>query len=156
MNQRDWKTDEAERQAYDPYDSVNTRAELERRAKGAGGTQGGIAEFLIGVAMAVGGGYLFMNQVQVSSSYWTLYGYNAFGLSLLPLLFGIGFLFFNGRSKLGWLLTFVGAVIIGIGIIANLTVYWQSTSLFNTLMIFTLIAGGIGLIARSLKDHGGN
>ena len=154
MNQRDWKTDEAERRAYDPYDSVNTRGELEPRPRGAGGTQGGIAEFLIGLAMAIGGGYLFMNQVQVSSSYWTLYGYNAFGLSLLPLLFGIGFLFFNGRSKIGWLLTFAGAVIIGIGIIANLTVYWQSTSLFNTLMIFTLLAGGIGLVARSLKDHG--
>ncbi|NOT59413.1 MAG: hypothetical protein HOP19_04220 [Acidobacteria bacterium] len=104
--------------------------------------------------MAISGGYLFMNQVHVSSSYWTLYGYNAFGLSLLPLLAGIGLLFFNGRSKPGWLLTFAGAVIIVIGIIANLTVYWQNTSLFNTLMIFTLIAGGIGLIARSLKDHG--
>ena len=67
MNQRDWKTDEAERRAYEPYDSPNVRAELERRAKGAGGTQGGIAEFLIGLAMAIGGGYLFMNQVHVSS-----------------------------------------------------------------------------------------
>jgi hypothetical protein len=153
MNQRDWKTDEAERRAYDPYESVNAHAELERRVQGAGGTKGGIAEFFIGLAMAIGGGYLFMNQVQVSSSYWTLYGYNAFGLSLLPLLAGIGMLFFNGRSKLGWLLTFAGAVIIVIGIIANLTVYWQSTSLFNTLMIFTLIAGGIGLIARALKEH---
>jgi uncharacterized protein len=153
MNQRDWKTDEAERNVYEPYDSPNVRAELERRARGAGGTKGGIGEFLIGLAMAIGGGYLFMNQVHVSSSYWTLYGYNAFGLSLLPLLAGIGFLFFNGRSKLGWLLTFAGAVIITIGIIANLTVYWQSTSLFNTLMIFTLIAGGIGLIARALKEH---
>lgn len=153
MNQRDRKTDEAERSAYDPYESVNAYGELERRARGAGGTKGGIGEFLIGLAMAIGGGYLFMNQVHVSSSYWTLYGYNAFGLSLLPLLAGIGLLFFNGRSKIGWLLTFAGAVIILIGIIANLTVYWQSTSLFNTLMIFTLIAGGIGLIARALKEH---
>jgi hypothetical protein len=153
MSKRDWKTDEAERNAYEPYDSVNVRAELERRAKGAGGTKGGIGEFLLGLAMAIGGGYLFMNQVHVSSSYWNLWGYNAFGLSLLPLLAGIGFLFFNGRSKLGWLLTFAGAVIIVVGIIANLTVYWQSTSLFNTLIIFTLLAGGLGLVARSLKEH---
>ena len=153
MNKHDWKTEEAERRAYDPYESVNVHGELERRAKGAGGTQGGIGTFLLGLAMAIGGGYLFMNQVQVSSSYWTLYGYNAFGMSLLPLLAGIGFLFFNGRSKVGWLLTFAGSVIIGIGIIANLTVYWQTTSLFNTLMIFTLLAGGIGLVARSLKEH---
>ena len=154
MNNRDWKTEEAERRAYDPYESMNApHGELERRARGAGGTQGGIAEFLLGLAMAIGGGYLFMNQVHVASSYWTMWGYNAFGMSLLPLLAGIGFLFFNGRSKIGWLLTFAGAVIILIGIIANLTVYWQSTSLFNTLIIFTLLAGGLGLIARSLKEH---
>jgi hypothetical protein len=39
-------------------------------------------------------------------------GYNSFGLSLLPLLFGIGLLFFNGRSILGWLLLLIGAAII--------------------------------------------
>ncbi|MBI1764176.1 MAG: hypothetical protein HYR56_22355 [Acidobacteria bacterium] len=110
-------------------------------------------EFLLGLALAIGGGYLFMNQVTVTSSFWTLWGYNAFGLTLLPLLIGIGLLFFNGRSKAGWLLTFGGAVIIVIGIIANLTVYWQSTSLFNTLIIFTLLASGLGLVARSLKEH---
>ena len=127
--------------------------ELEER-RGAGGTSGGVGEFLVGLGMAVAGAYLLTQRVTVTSGYWTLWGYNAFGLSLLPLLFGIGLLFFNGRSIAGWLLTFAGVVIILVGIIANLGVYFQPTSLFNTLMMLVLLAGGIGLVARSLRSHG--
>lgn len=128
--------------------------EDERVARGAGGTSGGVGEFLLGLGMSVAGAYLLTQRVTVTSSYWTLWGYNAFGLSLLPLLFGIGLLFFNGRSIAGWLLTFAGVVIIFVGIIANLGVYFQSTSLFNTLVMLVLLAGGIGLVARSLRSHG--
>src|SRR5215204_895331 len=122
--------------------------------RGAGGTSGGVGEFLLGFGMAVAGAYLLTQRVTVSSGYWTLWGYNAFGLSLLPLLFGTGLLFFNGRSVAGWLLTFAGVVIIFFGIISNLGVYFQSTSLFNTLVMLVLLAGGIGLVARSLRAHG--
>lgn len=122
--------------------------------RGAGGTRGGVGEFLLGLGMSVAGAYLLTQRVTVTSGYWTLWGYNAFGLSLLPLLFGIGLLFFNGRSIAGWLLTFAGVVIIFVGIIANLGVYFQSTSLFNTLVMLVLLAGGIGLVARSLRAHG--
>jgi uncharacterized protein len=118
---------------------------------GAGGTSGGIGIFLLGFVMVIGGGWLLLNQVQVSSNAWTLFGFNGFGLSLIPLLFGIGFLFFDGSSKLGWLLTLGGVVIIFFGIISNLSIYFRTTSLFNTLVMLVLLVGGIGLVARSLK-----
>ena len=128
--------------------------EDERIRRGAGGTTGGVGQFLLGLGMSVAGAYLLTQRVTVTSGYWTLWGYNAFGLSLLPLLFGIGLLFFNGRSVAGWLLTFAGVVIILVGIIANLGIYFQPTSLFNTLVMLVLLAGGIGLVARSLRAHG--
>ena len=121
------------------------------KAKGAGGTPGGLGEFFAGLAMAAGGGYLLMQQVTVSSGYWQLWGYNAFGISLIPLLIGIGMVFFDGRSKLGWLLTAFGGLVILLGIITNLTIFFRPTSLFNTLIILTLLAGGIGLVARSVR-----
>ena len=127
--------------------------ENEPKLRGAGGTPGGIGEFLGGLAMAVAGGYLLTNQVTVTSGYWRLWGYNGFGLSLVPLIIGIGMLFFNGRSTIGWLLTFAGAVIIFVGIITNLDIYFQQTSLFNTILMLVLLAGGVGLIARSLRSH---
>jgi hypothetical protein len=125
----------------------------EKVPRGAGGTSGGVGEFLLGLGMSVAGAYLLTQRVTVTGGYWTLGGHNAFGLSLLPLLFGIGLLFFNGRSVAGWLLTFVGVVVILAGIITNLDIYFQPTSLFNTIVMLVLLAGGIGLVARSLRPH---
>ena len=122
-----------------------------RERRGAGGTPGGMGQFFLGLAMAVAGAYILTSRVTVAGGYWSFGGYNAFGLSLLPLVFGIGLLFFNGRSKAGWLLLFVGAVIIVTGVIMNLHIYFQPTSLFNTIVMFVLLAGGIGLVARSLR-----
>jgi uncharacterized protein len=121
---------------------------------GAGGTPGGVGQFFIGLAMAVAGGYLLLNQVTVISGAWSLWGYNAFGLSLLPFIVGIGFLFFNRKSPVGWLLTFAGVVIIFAAILMNMSIYFRSTSLFNTLTMLVLLAGGIGLIVSSLQAKG--
>jgi hypothetical protein len=123
--------------------------------RGAGGTEGGIGTFLIGFAMAVAGAWLLTNQVTVTSGFWHIGGYSAFGLSLLPFIIGIGLLFFNGRSILGWLLTLAGAVIIFAGIIANLEIYFRATTLFNTLVMLVLLFGGLGLVARSLRGQRG-
>jgi hypothetical protein len=120
------------------------------RLRNVGGTSGGLGSFLLGAVMLVGGGYLLLNQVTVTSGFWSFFGYNAFGLSLVPLLFGILLLFYNGRGILGWLLLLAGLVIIGGGILANLTIFFRPTSLFNTLIILVLFVGGVGLIARSL------
>ncbi|MCB1608907.1 MAG: hypothetical protein KDI71_18240 [Xanthomonadales bacterium] len=122
--------------------------------KGPGGTGGGLGEFVIGFVMAIAGFWLLTNQVQVTTGGWRLWGYNAFGLSLLPFIIGVGVLFFNGRSILGWLLTLAGLVIVFAGILVNMSIYFRPTSLFNTLLILILITGGIGLLVRSLSEHG--
>lgn len=127
----------------------------ESRLRGAGGTPGGIGEFVLGVIMAIAGAYLITTQVVVTSGVWSIWGYNAFGLSLFPLIFGIGILFFNGKSIVGWALLVIGVVIIFTGIIMNLHIYFERTSLFNTVLMFVLLAGGIGLILRALAPHGG-
>jgi uncharacterized protein len=125
----------------------------EKQKRGAGGTPGGIGEFLVGLAMAVAGGYLLTQHVTVTSGFWTLWGYSTFGLSLIPLIAGIALLFYNGKSIAGWLLTFAGIVIIFAGVLMNLQIYFQPTSLFNTIIMIVLLAGGVGLVARSLRPH---
>ena len=72
---------------------------------------------------------------------------------LLPLLFGIGLLFWNGRSAIGWLLTVGGALFILAGVIMNMHIYFQPTSLFNTIVMLVLLVGGSGLVVRSLSPH---
>jgi hypothetical protein len=125
----------------------------ETSLRSPGGTPGGLGEFLIGLAMAVAGGYLLTTHVTVTSGYWTLWGYNAFGISLIPFIFGVAILFFNGKSIVGWLLLFSGVVIILTGIIMNLQIYFRNASLFELLAMLVLLFGGIGLLARSFRAH---
>jgi len=125
----------------------------EGRIRGAGGTPGGIGEFFLGLVMVVIGAYLITNRIVVVSSYWSFGGYSMFGLSLLPLIIGIGILFFNGKSIAGWILLFLGVVIIFAGVLMNLHIYFQATSLFGTIVMIVLLAGGVGLIFRALVPH---
>lgn len=119
-----------------------------------GGTPGGIRHFLLGLIMVCLGGYLLTNQVMIVSSYWNFFGGSSFGITLLPMLFGIALLFWNGRSPIGWLLTVAGAIFIFAGVIANLHIYFRPETLFNTLVTLILLVGGLGLIARSMRAHG--
>lgn len=115
-----------------------------------GGTPGGLGSFLIGFAMVCIGGYLITNQVHVVGSYWSFYGANTFGITLLPMLFGVGILFWSGRSLVGWILIIAGVLFIFAGVIANMHIYFQPTSLFNTIVMLVLLVGGLGMIARAM------
>jgi len=128
----------------------------DRRLSDVGGTSGGLGSFIIGVVMSCVGGYLLTNHVLVTSSYWMFNGSSAFGISLIPFLFGVALLFWNGRSIAGWVLTIAGVLFIFAGIIMNLHIYFQPTSLFNTLVMLVLLVGGLGLIARSMRASGVN
>jgi hypothetical protein len=122
----------------------------------AGGTPGGVGTFIIGVIMALAGGYILTNQIIVTNTFW---GYrlpfggfeiSAFGVTLIPFLIGIGIIFFNYKSALGWILAGGSLLIMLIGVITNLQIYFAPTSLFITLAMLILLVGGIGLIIRSL------
>jgi len=128
------------------------------RVRGAGGTPGGIGTFFVGLILTVVGGYLVLNQVQVTSSFtfFGLWGWGrpaGFGLTMLPLLIGIGVLFFDGKSKLGWILSIGGLLTILAAVLMSLSIQWAPTTLFNTLLMFGLLAAGMGLIARSLRAY---
>ncbi len=121
--------------------------------KGAGGTPGGLVSFAVGLLMAVGGGYLLSERITVSSGFWSWFGPHTSGLTLLPLVVGAGFLFFDGKSRAGWILTACGIVIVLLGVLMNLRIYFEPTSLFDTLLMLVLLAGGVGLMARSLRPQ---
>jgi hypothetical protein len=108
--------------------------------------------------MAVIGGYLLLQSVDVSGGYWYFgwagsYG-RSFGLTLLPLLFGIGILFYDGRSFAGRVLTAGGSLFILAGIIMNMDIHLRTTSLYNVLIMLVLLVGGVGLVMRSVMPMG--
>jgi uncharacterized protein len=128
-----------------------------RKFEGAGGTPGGIGEFFVGILLAAVGFYLLFSHVQVHSSYWSFLGAGgagrSFGISLIPMLLGVGILFVNAKSVLGWILAVGGLLLILTGILINLDIYFQNTSLMNTLIMLALIAAGLGLVVKGLRPH---
>jgi hypothetical protein len=88
----------------------------DRSLSDVGGTSGGLGSFLMGFIMSCVGGYLLSTHVTVLGSYWSFYGGNTFGVTLIPMLFGIALLFWNGKSVLGWLLVLLVG---GLGLIAK-------------------------------------
>ena len=121
--------------------------------RGAGGTEGGVLGFFVGIAMAAGGAYMLTSNVVVTSGFANVFGPHTFGLSLLPLLIGAGWLFYDGRSVMGWILLVCGASIVLLGVLMNLRAYFEPLSLFDTLVMLILLAGGLGLMARSLRPR---
>lgn len=130
--------------------------------KGAGGTQGGIGQFFIGLAMMCAGFYLLFNAIQVSSSFglgYGLYRMNAFGqgfsittgMVMLPFILGIVMVFFDGKTKLGWLLTLGSLVALIVGVISSIQFHFRAMSAFDLIVILVLAFGGLGLFLRSLK-----
>ena len=126
-------------------------AEPLQARRGAGGTPGGVGSFFVG--RADGGGRRLSAAATGAGDDFVLAlrRLRRVRPDALPLLVGVAFLFYNGRSIVGWLLTAVGATIILAGVLMNMDVYFRQTSLFNTLMMLGLLFGGLGLVARSLR-----
>jgi hypothetical protein len=123
--------------------------------EGPGGTPGGLVEVLVGLLMIGIGVYIVFDHITVHTSFWRFFNGpgTSFGITLLPLLGGIGVLFFNGRSVLGWVLTVAGIALILVGVLMNMDIYFRPTSLWATILMFGLIVAGLGVFARGLRPH---
>lgn len=130
--------------------------------KGAGGTSGGIGHFFLGLIMMSGGFYMLLNAISVTSHFGLgarLFGFSAFGGSygitggmvMIPFMFGVGLIFFNGRNILGWLLTIGSITALIFGVISTVRFSLRSMSAFELIVILVLAVGGLGLLLRSLK-----
>lgn len=148
------------KRSIDIDDLLASSSERSSSRSGPGGTAGGLKAFIIGSIMTISGGYMLTNQVQVrTSGFWSHryglfggFGVTPFGATLVPFLIGIALLFYNGKSKPGWFLTGGSLLAILVGIITNLELYFQPTSLYVTLIMLVLFIGGIALVARSLRE----
>lgn len=120
-------------------------------------------QFFVGLAMLVVGGYLFMQNVQVNTSSFfefSLFGRRMDGLLFVPLIASVIYMFYK-YNKVSKICCCLSIILILANVIMNLHMYWNSTSLFATLVIFILLFGGVGLVLKNLfanpdSDHGKN
>jgi hypothetical protein len=128
---------------------------------GAGGSDGGTGQFLIGLIMMIGGGYLLLNGIMVRPNFG--FGARVFGIGgvpitsgmiLIPMMFGIGLIFYNSRNWLGWILAGGSLIALIFGVIASTTLQFAQMSVFDLIVILILLVGGLGLFLRSLRKSG--
>jgi hypothetical protein len=129
--------------------------------RGAGGTNGGIGRFFIGLVMMIAGGYLFFDAIQVTQFIhfgYSLFSFGSFhltsGMVLVPFIFGIGIIFYNAKNPLGWVLALGALVMLAFGVITSLKLSLRSMSAFELIVILVLAVGGAGLFLSSLRDLG--
>jgi hypothetical protein len=125
-----------------------------RKLANVGGTSGGGAEFLIGLVLLGVGAWLFIGRIAVRSSGSRHAGtISPFAWAMLPMFIGVALLFFDARSKLGWLAIAGGFGWMMFGVFARANFYFRSTSLTTTLAMLVCVAGGLGLVFRALRSH---
>ncbi|MEM1137865.1 MAG: hypothetical protein AAGI07_18665 [Bacteroidota bacterium] len=130
--------------------------------QGAGGTDGGIGRFFLGLIMLIGGGYLFLNSVHVHNNFglgYRLFSVGGMGITsgfvLIPFIIGTGMVFFNSKNYIGWLLMIGSIIMLVFGIITSLQFTMRHMSLFELLSILILTVGGLGLFLSSLRSLSG-
>lgn len=127
--------------------------------RGAGGTNGGIGRFLMGLVMIVAGSYMFLNAIHVSYAFGFSTSVMRFGgvsltggMVLVPFIFGIGIIFYNSKNYLGWGLAAASLIMLAFGVISSVKFRLTNMTSFDLLVILTLMVGGIGMFLSSLKN----
>lgn len=130
--------------------------------QGAGGTSGGIGQFFMGLAMMCVGFYMLLSAISVNTYFGmssSIYGFSMFGNSMdvtggmimVPMVLGIGMIFFNGKNWLGWLLFLGSLAALIFGVISSVRFQLRTMSAFELIVILVLAFGGLGLFLRSLR-----
>lgn len=124
--------------------------------------RGSAASAMLGFVMMCAGFYLLLQSIVVTQSYFLgagLYHFSFWGgtsitsgMILVPLIFGVGMIFYNTSNLLAWALAIGSLAALIVGVIVNTHFALRSMSLFDMLGIFVLAIGGLGLFLRGISD----
>ena len=111
-------------------------------------------EFFIGMCLLGAGLYMLSKRVIVSSGFYSLWRIGSFDLSsgtvIIPFIIGVIWLILKPQSKVAkWVIT-LSIIFIIVTIIMSVRLHFVPTSLFEYILIFTLVAAGAGLLLKVL------
>jgi membrane protein implicated in regulation of membrane protease activity len=129
--------------------------------------------FLVGGALFAAGIFLFTNQVMIGSgmrsmswgrsfdggfgsAFSTIASFGTgqgFGLLMIPFGVGVALLLADSLRRVGWLLVWGSSAAMGAAVLQSLLFSFRTTSLWSLMTMIVMIAGGGGLMFRSLRDY---
>ncbi len=119
------------------------------------GSGNNLLYFVLGFLLFGGGIFWALNSFTVTSTwgsgYWGIFGMRLpSGVVLIPLLIGIGLLFFMKKKAVGAMICALGLLIILISFITSIQFHAVRASLYVYILMFGMIAAGAGLLLRAL------
>lgn len=109
--------------------------------------------FFLGVILMGAGLFMLSRRVMVHSS-WYMWRLGSFNLSsgtvTIPLIIGIIWYFFNPKSVIPKIIITLGVIFIIITIIMSIQINFVTTSMFDYILIFGMVAAGAGLLLKTL------
>jgi hypothetical protein len=110
--------------------------------------------YFSGIGLIITGLFMFFNHIRVGTGFLNMQGMGGggIGLLLIPLMIGIGWLLYNPKSKIPWILTAASCAVVCFSVLSSLIMSFpQMTFLGMILMLLPFAAGG----ALLLKGMGG-
>jgi hypothetical protein len=110
--------------------------------------------FFMGLGLLLTGLLMFFNHVRVGTGFLNMLGLNGggFGLLLIPLMIGIGWICYDSKNKFSWLLTACSVGVIIFAVLSSLILSFPQTSLLGTVMLLLPLAAGSALLLKSIKN----
>jgi uncharacterized protein len=114
---------------------------------------GGTTRFILGIIMFIAGLYLLLTSIHVHIGYGMRFGNVEVttGYVLIPFVFGVGMVFFNAKSWIGWILMAGSLVMLVFGVVSSTQFTLRHMTAFELIMILVLTVGGIGLFLSSFR-----
>ena len=114
-----------------------------------------LLQFLAGLAMLIGGLFIFLQKVMVSSMFFG-YGFRlggihmGNGLIMVPFIIGVVWMFVTEGSVASKLFTAARIFLVILAVIITTDIRLMHVTLYEWALILVLIFGGAGLVARIL------
>ncbi|MFZ5987690.1 MAG: hypothetical protein ACOYWZ_11275 [Bacillota bacterium] len=140
-------------------ESEDNDFELDKyKSRSSSSSKSSVLQFFSGIILFLIGAYLITQNTIIYTNFSALsdvLGFNMpFGLIILPLLIGIGILFFNSKSVLGWIVLVFGILSILLGILMALKIQFKPITLYFGILMYGMTAAGLGLFLKSIFGGG--
>ncbi|HEY9871396.1 MAG TPA: hypothetical protein V6D08_19720 [Candidatus Obscuribacterales bacterium] len=108
---------------------------------------GGFALLLLGI-------FMVMHHVQVGTGVmsWFGFGGRGFGLIMIPLVLGIGFLIYDYKNRFGWVITAASLALVLFAVLSQLVMWFPHISLLGLLLMLLPFGAGGAFIARGIQS----
>jgi len=111
-------------------------------------------QYFGGIALILTGLFMFFNHVKVGTGIMGMFGLTGggFGLLFLPLMFGIGWLIYDSKNKIPWIITAASCAVVIFSVLSSITMQFPMLSFLGLMLMLLPFAAGGALL---LKGMGG-